>query len=299
MKKMTGVLLFLLASCTAFCVNLTFVVWSDSHFGAYDFADTTRLDIMEQINTLGSIAPPERFVPLGEGSRPDFLLHCGDITERGTAVQWNDPNAPDQQSYLQTLKHLDPAIKPYAVLGNHDSRKAENIRAPFAAMYHGTYYSFDCKGVHIVALDPYPQMNSAAPSLDDVQLKWLKDDLNKLAPDTPVIIVMHILPIFDEAIDRTSRLDRESSEALAAIIDDYNVLAFLHGHWHAVSVKDWHGIPAIAPAGFAYWRDGCKNGHPVLGVVQITDTAFTVYTYNWQTHEYAPAPLYPKTWAAD
>lgn len=294
MKKMTGLLLFLLVSCMAFCVNLTFVVWSDSHFGAYDFADTTRLDIMDQINTLGSFHPPEGFVRLGEGSPPDFLLHCGDITERGTAVQWNDPNASDQQSYLQTLKHLDPAIKPYAVLGNHDSRKAENIRAPFAAMYHGTYYSFDCKGVHVVALDPYPEMNSAAPSLDTAQLDWLRADLAKLAADTPVIIVMHILPNFDESLDRTSRLDRKSSEALAAIIDNHTVLAFLHGHWHAASVKDWHGIPVIAPAGFAYWRDGCKNGHPVLGVVQITDTAFTVYTYNWEMRTYNFAPLCQK-----
>lgn len=292
--------LFILITCTVFSAreNLTFVIWSDSHFGAYDYADTTRLNIMEQINALSAVTVPPGFSDRPEGLLPDILMHCGDITETGAAGQWSDPNAPDQRSYLQTLKHLNPKIKPYAVLGNHDSRKAENIRDSFAALYYGTYYSFDCKGVHFAALDPYPEMNSAAPSLDGAQLDWLRDDLAAVGPNTPVIIVMHILPIFDETIDRTSRLDRESSEALAAIIDDHNILAFLHGHWHTQSVKEWNGIPVIAPAGFAYYRDGCKNGHPVLGVAQVTDAGFAVYSYNWESRTYESAPLYQKQFSA-
>jgi 3',5'-cyclic AMP phosphodiesterase CpdA len=298
-NRYLAVLILLTAACFVYGAgrNLTFVVWSDSHFGAYDYADTTRLDIMAQINALPAAAPPEGFVPLSDGTLPDFLMHCGDITEKGTAAQWNDPNAPAQQSYLQTLKHLDQRIQPYAILGNHDSRKAENIREPFAALHRGTYYSFDCKGVHIVALDPYPTGNSAAPSLDAAQLDWLRADLAALAPETPILIMMHILPIFDEGLDRTSRLDRQSAEALAAAIDGKNVLAFFHGHWHARSVKDWNGIPVIAPAGFAYARSGCKNGHPVLGIVQLTDTALTIYTYNWHTRAYESAPLFAKTFA--
>lgn len=290
-------ILFLLAVAGPVCGSgdvLTFVVWSDSHFGAYDYADTTRLDILAQINALPAAAPPEGFIPLPDGTLPDFLMHCGDITEKGTPAQWNDPNAPAQQSYLQTLTHLDRRIRPYAILGNHDSRKAENIRKPFAALHRGTYYAFDCKGVHVVALDPYPTGNSAAPALDAGQLDWLRADLAALAPETPILIMMHILPIFDEGLDRTSRLDRQSSEALAAALAGKNVLAFFHGHWHARSVKDWHGIPVIAPAGFAYWRNGCKNGHPVLGVVQLTDTAMTVYSYNWEIRAYEPAPYYQK-----
>jgi 3',5'-cyclic AMP phosphodiesterase CpdA len=292
----TALLLLLLAGGLAVGDSrpLTFVVWSDSHFGAYDFADTTRLDIMAQINALPAAAPPEGFVPLPDGTPPDFLMHCGDITEKGTAAQWNDPNALAQQSYIQTLTHLDRRIQPYAILGNHDSRKAQNIRQPFAALHRGTYYAFDCKGVHVVALDPYPTGNSAAPALDAAQLDWLRADLAALAPQTPILIMMHILPIFDEGLDRTSRLDRQSSDALAGLLNGKNVLAFFHGHWHARSVKDWHGIPVIAPAGFAYWRSGCKNGHPVLGVVQLTDTALAIYTYNWHTGAYEPAPYYQK-----
>ena len=296
MRKYNVVLLLLILSGLVFSAerNLTFVVWSDSHFGAYDYDDPTRLDIMDQINKLSRAEAPEGFIPFPKGSRPKFLLHCGDLTEKGIAVQWNDPNVADQRSYLQTLEHLNPAIKTYAVLGNHDSRQSSNIRKQFAAFYPGTYYSFDYKGIHFCALDPYPNMNSAAPSLDTDQLDWLKADLDKLVPETPVIIVMHIRPVYDEAIERSSRLDPESGNALAAIVADKNILAFFHGHGHRTSIQDWHGIPVVSPAGFAYYRNGCKNGHPSLGVVQITDSTFSIYTYNWETREYTKNPLYQK-----
>jgi Icc-related predicted phosphoesterase len=272
--------------------SLTFAVWSDTHFGAYDFTDTTRLDIIEQINTIEHMAPPEGFAA---AVHPEFLLHCGDITEKGTPLQWNDPNITDQRSYIQTLHHLDSQISTFAALGNHDSRKAENIRHLFAQRYGGTYYAFDCKGVHFVVLDPYTQMNSAAPSLDSAQIEWLKADLSKLSPKTPVIIVMHVLPIVDKTIDRTSRLDEESSLALSKAVAGSHVLAFLHGHWHARSINDWNGIPVIAPAGFAYERKGCPNGHPYLGIIRITNAEFTVYGYNWQTRSFDPAPFFHKS----
>jgi Icc-related predicted phosphoesterase len=293
MKRLTLVFLVVAIQHLVFSETevLTAAVWSDTHFGAYDFNDPTRLEIIEQINTLGQTAVPEGF---SGKSTPELLIHCGDITEKGTGPQWNEPTSPDQRSYLRTLSHLDPRIKAYAALGNHDSRKGENVREAFAAMHGGTYYSFDCKGVHFVVLDPYPEMNSAAPSLDKTQIEWLTADMTKLAANTPVVIVMHILPMYDEGIDRTSRLDQASSEALAAAIAGRNILAFLHGHWHGRSVKEWNGIAVIAPAGFAYYRKGCPNGHPYLGILQITDSAFNVYGYNWESHVFDEKPLYKK-----
>jgi len=292
MKQLHSILIACLF-CTSHTVaqSLTFAVWSDTHFGAYDFADTTRLDIVEQINQMPRVTPPEGF----EGAVcPEFLLHCGDITEKGTARQWNDPNVADQRSYLQTIKHLDKTVKTWAALGNHDSRKAQNIRSLFADRYGGSYYAFDCKGVHFVVLDPYPQMNSAAPSLDRPQLEWLRADLSKQKPNTPVVAVMHVLPLSDTAIDRTSRLDAESSQALSEAIAGANVLAFLHGHWHGRSIKDWNGIPVIACAGFAYYRKGCPNGQAYLGVIRVTNTDFTVYGYNWETRAFDHAPFFTK-----
>lgn len=295
--RLLGAALFtVLISCSAFGVNdVTFAVWSDTHFGAYDFADTTRLDIVDQINNLRDAAVPKGFAGT---AAVDVLIHCGDITENGSAKQWHDPNAPQQQSYVRTIARLDSRIKTYAALGNHDSRKNANIRPAFAALHGGTYYSFDCKGVHFAVLDPYSEMNTAAPSLDQAQLEWLAADLERLSPQTPVIIVMHILPVFDETIDRTSRLNRASSDALAGVIEGKNVLAFLHGHWHARSVKDWNGIPVIAPAGFAYYRKGCAGGHPCLGIIQVTDSAFSVYGYNWEVHTFDEKPLYRKDFSA-
>ncbi len=276
---------------TALAKPLVLAVWSDSHFGAYDYADTTRLKIMTQINALGEKELPQGLKDSLAGKKVEFLFHCGDITEKGEPQQWNDPNSGDHRSYLQTIKHLDPAIKTYAVLGNHDSRKAGNIREDFSRLHGGTYYTFDTHGVHFFALDPYPQMNSAAPSLDEKQLEWLSALIEKITDAAPIVIVMHVLPMGSDKIERTSRLDEESSNRLAEIIAKKNVLAFFHGHWHKQSVKDFKGIPVIAPAGFAYYRDGCKGGDPVIGVVEIENGELTVYTYNWYEEAFSPTPL--------
>lgn len=266
--------------------SVVFAVWSDSHFGAYDFTDATRLAIIEQINNIGSGQIPEGLETALKDKTVDFLLHCGDITERGDNASWNDPNLADHRSYLATLKHLNPQIKHYAVLGNHDSRKQENVRDEFKTLYGNTYYSFDAGGVRFIALDPYPENNTAAPKLDNKQLIWLSDNLKELPAETPVIIVMHVLPVCDQAIDRSSRLDEQSSEQLWRILENKNVAAFFHGHWHKRSVKNFNGIPLIAPAGFAYYRDGCKKGDPIIGVVNITSDQMSVYSYNWHTKSF-------------
>lgn len=289
------IICFILAVCgggSCAGIDVTFAVWSDTHFGAYDFNDPTRLEIVDQINRMGEGPLPEDLA-----NKPDFLIHCGDITEKGTPGQWDDPNAADQRSYVQTIARLEPRIKAFATLGNHDSRKGENIREAFAAMYGATYYSFDRGGVHFALLDPYPEMNSAAPTLDKGQLEWLAADLAKQSPKMPVIIVMHILPMCDEALDRTSRLDRASSDALTATLADKNVIAFLHGHWHARSMKEWNGIPVLAPAGFAYYRKGCAGGQPVIGVIRVTDAAFSVWGYDWEKRAFEEKPYYSQPYS--
>jgi len=81
---------------------------------------------------------------------------------------------------------------------------------------------------------------------------------------------------------------------LAAVISGKNILAFLHGHWHRRSVQEWWSIPVIAPAGFAYSRPGCPKGDPYLGVVRITESALSVYGFNWENRSFDEKPLYER-----
>ncbi len=269
--------------------DLTFFMWTDTHFGAYDDKDVTRLNVIEMMNNMNKISYPESVSVKGKVAKPAFLLHLGDITENGKAAQWSSPDKPDQQSYLQTIKHLKLGIRTEETLGNHDSRKGENIRNQIIAKYGRPYHSFTEKGVHFVILDPYHWQNSAAPKLDDEQLDWLAKDLNTLPKNTPIIVAMHVWPDTTTG-DRSCHLDEESGGKLLNIIKGKNIIAWLHGHGHSSEHHIWNGIDLLS-TGFCYYRNGCKGGTPTFMVFHITNNRLIAVDYDWDKKEWAKVHL--------
>jgi hypothetical protein len=106
---------------------------------------------------------------------------------------------------------------------------------------------------------------------------------------------MHVLPCSDGNIDRTSRLDEESSEALYKVISGRNILAFFHGHWHNRSLRKWKEIDIIAPAGFGYYREGCKKCAPIIGVVRIDKQSMKIYGFNWEKDKFEEEIFFTKS----
>jgi hypothetical protein len=291
MKKMRQLGVFLLLCLSLFIGeafggerDLTFFMWSDSHFGAYDDTDTTRLKTMDIMNKMVNVDYPDSVAIKGKVARPAFLLSLGDITENGKESQWNSPDLGDQQSYIQTVKHLHPDIRLVEVLGNHDSRKAENIRHIIKAKYGNTYHSFDEKGIHFVALDPYHWNNTAKPELDKDQLAWLKKDLNALPKGTPIVMAMHVFPDATTG-DRTSHLDEASAKELAEILKGKNIITWLRGHFHHGDHRLTNDTDIIS-TGFCYYRQGCKGGSPTFMVVHITDNHITAIDYDWDKNQW-------------
>ena len=291
--------LLLLTQSFALGRDLTFFVWSDSHFGAFDYSDTTRLKIIDRMNNLAGTKYPAGIFGDTKVSRPAFLLHLGDITEHGYQSEFNDPNIADQRSYLQTIKHLTATDRVYEVIGNHDSRKAANIRKSFAQRHKKMYYSFDIQGVHFVILDAYHYNNTAAPDIDEEQFDWLRDDLGKLKDTTPIIIAIHVQPNSRYKTNRTARPSDKTSDCLWNIISDKNVIAFLHGHHHIVKHTRWFEYDVLAPAGFAYMRKACPPGKPLFGVIRITDNEMTALAYDWHKGQFVSKPSLRKQFKAD
>jgi Icc-related predicted phosphoesterase len=236
---------------------------------------------MGDMNNMPNVSYPS-YLNLGKVNRPSFLMHLGDITEHGYASEWNSPSLGDQRSYVQTLEHLDSRIKTYETLGNHDG-KTNDIRTAIAAKQGNTYYSFNDQGVHVVVLDPYKKSSIRYPDLDDEQLAWLKNDLKAQTTQTPTIFTMHVWPDTTTG-DRTCHLGT-SSQKLAQVIDDTNVLAFLHGHGHAGGKTSWNGIDVLS-TGFCYMRSGCPGGTPTFQVINITDDRMVALEYNWDANRW-------------
>jgi 3',5'-cyclic AMP phosphodiesterase CpdA len=196
---------------------LRFVQVSDSHIG---FTGTANTDVtgsfaraITQVNSLGFT--------------PDFVMHTGDLTHLSTADQFDQV-----KQMLGGLK----TPKTFVVPGEHDSidDHGAKYRAAFGAGTRGDgWYSFDSKGVHVIALVNTLSLEKLG-HLGTDQLDFIRNDVAGLSTDTPIVVFSHI-PLFamypawgwgtDDAAQALSYLSRFSS------------VTCLNGHVHQLFSK--------------------------------------------------------------
>jgi 3',5'-cyclic AMP phosphodiesterase CpdA len=196
---------------------LRFVQVSDSHLGFRGAANTAVEDsfshAIDQID--------------GLGYRPDFVMHTGDLTHLSTAAQFDQ--VKQMMSRLRTGHVL-------TVPGEHDSIDdgGQKYRKAFGAGTAGDgWYSFDVKGVHVIALVNTLSLEKLG-HLGQDQLDFVRKDVATLSSDTPIVVFSHI-PLFamypkwgwgtDDAATALSHLRRFSS------------VTCLNGHVHQLFTK--------------------------------------------------------------
>jgi 3',5'-cyclic-AMP phosphodiesterase len=184
----------------------------------------------------------------------------------------------------------------YQTIGNHDAFGVltKSGIAP-SDPYYGkklyedrvsrrTYYSFDHKGWHFVVLDSIQPTEDRLwqALIDDAQLQWLQNDLEGVAPGTPMIVAVHVplvtaFATWAPEVDTTRKYNTLSVQNAPRVIEllaDHNVVAVLQGHTHvneviqlrntkyitsgAVCGNWWHGPRLGFPEGFTVvsLRDG-------------------------------------------
>lgn len=159
---------------------------------------------------------------------PAFALATGDLTEYGVI----DETWPQFERAFAGLP-----CPLYVVPGNHDNT--------WGAMYHvlrqrhgGENYAFDHAGCHFVCLSSAsPQ--EPVPTLDAKTRAWLKADLARLAPDTPVFLALHHPPYsteFASPVEYDTFID---------LLRDYNVVLLLYGHGHGVDHRRMDGFDGV------------------------------------------------------
>ena len=211
---------------------LRFVQVSDSHLGFHGPANT---------DVTGSFSRAIDQVN-GLGFRPDFVMHTGDLTHLSTADQFDQVR--------QMMRGLRTGGV-FTVPGEHDSvdDHGQKYRAMFGAGTHGDgWYSFDIKGVHVIAL-----VNTLALEklghLGTDQLEFIRKDVAGLSSDTPIVVFSHI-PLFamypawgwgtDDAVQALSYLRRFSS------------VTCLNGHVHQLFAKTEGNVTFYSATTTAY-----------------------------------------------
>jgi 3',5'-cyclic-AMP phosphodiesterase len=197
--------------------SFSFVQISDSHIGFnkaanQDVTGTLKLAI-DKIN--------------GLSTRPDLLLHTGDITQSSKAAEFDTA-----QQVIRGVK----AGETFYVPGEHDTASDDGAlyRERFGKGTVGNgWYSFRHKGVHFIGLNNVLQID-AMGKLGPDQLRWLKDDLSSLSSSTPIVIFAHI-PLW-MVYPEWGWGTQDGAEALS-YLKRFGSVTVLNGHIHQIVQK--------------------------------------------------------------
>jgi hypothetical protein len=152
--------------------------------------------------------------------QPDFIVFTGDLTHTT-----DDPK--ERRRRLAEFKDIVSKLDNRNVrfmAGEHDA-SLDNGQA-WKELFGASYYSFDHKGVHFIALD---NVSDPAAKIGEAQLAWLKADLDKQAKDAPIVVLTH-RPLFD-LMPQWDWATKDGAQAVALLMPYRHVTVF-YGHIH-------------------------------------------------------------------
>lgn len=202
---------------------LTFAVLADPQFGMY----------AKENNFLQEKANLEFVVANLNRLHPDFVVVCGDLTDR-------TGDEAEITAYKQALKKLDPAIPVYNVPGNHD---VGNLPTPatlagYRAAYGPDYYTFHYGQVQGIVLNSN-LISSPDQARDEAakQEDWLRNTLSHARPHQQILVFQHV-PYFlknadekDQYFNIPSAIRKKYLDLLSA----NHVHLIFAGHYHRLA----------------------------------------------------------------
>ncbi len=215
-----------------------------------------------------------------QADKPQFVLHGGDVIM--DALAQDRAKVKAQWDAWHTVMRADNSLPVEYCIGNHDVWGFEGAKndplygkkwAVEQMRISGRYRSFDRNGWHFIILDstqPIPEGNPNAgrwytAHLDAEQIDWLKADLAKTDPKTPILLLSHIPILSATAFYDKSNVKNGSWQIpgswnhtdavdLVELFYQYpNVKAALSGHMHLLDRVDYNGV--------AYLCNGAVSGN--------------------------------------
>ena len=194
----------------------TLVQLSDAHVGFSGPPNPTGTKALEQAIEIVN----------GLKVQPDLILFTGDLT--------HESETPGEHAKrMQTFKSITSRLRATKIMhvpGEHDAAldKGDLYRQFFGE----TYYSFDHKGVHFIALD---NVSRGKPVVGAEQIDWLKRDIARYPTTAPIIVFTH-RPLFDLRPD-WEWFTRDGHQVLD-VLAPYENVTVLYGHIHRHDVHE-------------------------------------------------------------
>jgi len=162
-----------------------------------------------------------------ESEQPAFLMHTGDICyENGL------------RSHIKSVNSQSMGIPVYYGIGNHDLVKGNYGEELFESIYGPTWYSFDVGNTHYVMTPMLHGDHTPSYTKEDVY-RWLVNDLKMMKKGQNLIVFNH--DILTASDDFSFGINEQESVNLR----EYNLKAWIYGHWHYNYVRNQNGVYTI------------------------------------------------------
>ena len=193
----------------------------------------------------------------------DFILTGGDNVDIDVLGKNAETAHELYKRYANVIANSD--IDYYSTIGNHDRFFGCEKNNPlynegmFESYINESYYSFDNKGWHFIVL------NTSNSVVNEKQKLWLKEDLEKVDAETPIIISVHVpflsvyYPVLEGKYTNTDTF--KNFKEIWDMFEGKNLKLVLQGHMHLyeeIKVKDVQFITAGAVS--ASWWGGTYHG---------------------------------------
>jgi 3',5'-cyclic AMP phosphodiesterase CpdA len=235
--------------------------------------------------------------------KPDLVLTGGDLIMDALEVPFE---RADQLFGLYRDKIKGFKMKVYHTIGNHDIfgwYKESGVdqghqsfgKKLYEAQVAERYYSFNHKNWHFIILDSVQRSEEGGyiGKIDRQQIDWIRTDLQKIRPETPIVISTHIpfvtvnVQLRKGALEpvRPSTLITNGNEVLD-LFRDYNLKLVLQGHLHCYEEIRANGVTFITGGAVsAGWWEGPYNGleEGYVSLKLLPDRIVARYVdYGWQ-----------------
>lgn len=161
-----------------------------------------------------------------EAEDPQFVLHCGDITDYGSDGSFAAYRDLIPPALWERLRHVP---------GNHEIRWDTSARRRFQHWFGPTSYGFDAGGVHFMALDPTQLLQEPGLFADD--LAALKEELREVG-DRPSVLFLHY------PLGGANYYVNDTDELLRTIAP-FPVRGIFAGHRHLNEVDRFNGLTQV------------------------------------------------------
>jgi len=149
-----------------------------------------------------------------------------------------------QEEYIEVKRILDQLVQPYYVMrGNHDRVGTSGAPDYYKLIFNltTTWYSFDYKGFHFLALDSV-NLDNGAPEINDEEFLFLEADL-QTNNNTKTFVFLHHAATWESFI--YSLIIEDRIRFLSILSENPQVVGVFSGHSHRAAITGDRDLPDL------------------------------------------------------